>query len=257
MFRADHDKQTSELATADTDQVRDATSVHSIKIGVIESDRLLSEGLAALLNTVEEFECVGVWNQIKEALTAMQELRLDVLLLDIRLLQGAGAAHFQRLPAISPTTRVLLTMNCPKEGGAAFDGPPLPSQFAALALLPALQFGMCDIVNKECGFRWIARYIHKAYAEARRIDAATITHFAEPYLRSLQSDPTIEKTSAENLTLRERQVIRLIGQGYSNKAIAQEMQLGYSTVKNYVSSVLKKLQLDGRTQIALYARIER
>jgi DNA-binding NarL/FixJ family response regulator len=75
----------------------------------------------------------------------------------------------------------------------------------------------------------------------------------ERYLHPLHLNEAAEASQAEHLTLRERQVMQLIGQGYSNKDIARETELGYSTVKNYVSSILKKLGLDGRTQIALYS----
>jgi DNA-binding NarL/FixJ family response regulator len=251
---------------ADTGGDRRPAPKPRIRIGVVESDTLLREGLVALLNTAEEFDCIGAWSQSQQALTALQGLGLDVLLLDIRLLRPSGLELLRRLPAFRPAIRVLVTMNCPEERRETANLQLLPPQRVALALLPepgglgedslleALQHGTYGIVCKEHGFEGITQAIHKVYAGERFVDSATVTRLAESYLFSLQLDATTEADRAESLTLRERQVIRLIGQGYSNKDIAREMQLSYSTVKNYVSSILKKLRLDGRTQIALYAR---
>jgi DNA-binding NarL/FixJ family response regulator len=220
----------------------------------------------ALLNTVEEFDCIGAWSQPQEALTALQKRYPNVLLLDLRLQPLSNMELLQNLPSISPTTRVLVILNCPEAWRAALDVHPLPAQRATLArsqeqgepgedsLLHALQLGVWDIVYEEHGFHSIAQSIRKAYAGERFMDTATITRLAESYCRSMRPDEDTVEDQAQSLTLREWQVLRLIGQGCSNKDIAHEMQLSYSTIKNYVSSILKKLQMDGRTQIALYAR---
>jgi two-component system response regulator DevR len=156
-------------------------------------------------------------------------------------------------------------MNCPEEWRTALDLHPFPPPRTGLtllarpgvagddSLLQALQLGACGIVCKEHGFHRIAQSICHASAGQSLLDSAAISGLVERYFRPLHLNETAEANQAERLTSRERQVMQLIGEGYSNKDIARETKLGYSTVKNYVSSILKKLRLDGRTQIALYS----
>jgi DNA-binding NarL/FixJ family response regulator len=230
---------------------RSSTSLR-IKIGVVENDLLLREGLVALLNAVEEFECIGAWNQAQEALIDIQRLQPDVLLLDIEQMEPSGLTLLKPLPSISPPTHIFVTMNRLEECWETLNGQPLPPKRGAPALFSALQFKVCGARCEDGGFHCIAENIRKAYFGADGIDPADVTHVAQPHFRSLP-DITAEKVQTESLTLREYQVIQLIAQGHSNKDIAKEMRLGYSTIKNYVSSILRKLELDGRTQVALLA----
>ena len=234
---------------ADSGDTQCLASAFRIRIGVVENDNLLCEGLVALVNTVEAFECIGAWTQVQEALLALQGLRPDVLLLDIRQLQPSGLTLFQRLLSLSPATRVLLTMNDPEEWWMALDAHTLSSQRSA----PVLPFGVCGMVCKARGFRGIAESICRAYVGEHEVEPSLIVRQTESSLPTRQLGTTTEDVPTDSLTLREWQVIHLIGQGHSNKDIARETQLGYSTVKNYVSSIMKKLHLAGRTQIALFA----
>ncbi len=224
-----------------------------IRIGLVEGDMLVREGLVALLNTVEEFECVGAWKQIADSLAALQRLCPDVLLVDIRELQTSGLMLFETLPSLNPSTCVLLMTNCQEHPPADVSVPAPPFHGGTLPQLPGLRFERCDIVYKKCGFLSIVVHIRNASAGAHGVDPAGITFPAEPCFPVTQHNPTAEKVRSDSLTSREWQVIHMIGLGHSNKHIAHAMQLNYSTVKNYVSSILKKLQLEGRTQIALLA----
>ena len=85
------------------------------------------------------------------------------------------------------------------------------------------------------------------------MEPATATRLAQQFLHAIHAGPIATDNGSGNLTLRERQVVTLIAQGRSNKEIAGELQVSYSTVKNHVSSVLEKLGLTDRTQLAVYA----
>jgi len=252
MLKANNIRQIDNHDAEDAGDAGYSSSALRIKIGVVENDILLREGLMALLNTVEEFECVGAWNRAQEAVTDLQQLRPDVLLLDVGYVEKPGLAPLKNLSSLSPAPRIFLTMKGAEDCWASLTGQPLPPQSGAPVLFSDLQFKMWAVVSEARGFRSIAESIRNAYFGEDGMDPAAVTRLAEPYLRSLL-DTTTEKVPVDSLTLRECQVIQLIAQGHSNKDIAREMTLGYSTIKNYVSSILRKLELDGRTQIALLA----
>ncbi len=231
---------------------------HRIKVGLIETDTLLREGMVALLNTVAEFQCVGAWGQVQEALSAIGRLRPHVLLLDSGLSEHSRSQLLNQLTVISPATRILVTVNCNHVGCAALSAQALCetgmlNDTVENCLQCRLTLGAHGILRKAQGFGPIAEGIRRVYASQPWREPASAPCLAEPFLSSRHSSATTQQGGLESLTLRELQVVRLIGLGYSNKRIASEMQLGYSTVKNYVSSILKKLRLEGRTQIALYA----
>ena len=231
-----------------------ANALPRIQIGVVENDMLVREGLAALLTTIDEFDCVGAWGHAHEALAALQRRRADVVLLDARQVETYGPALFDRLLSAGPATRVILTTDCPEEWWLVVDGQPLPPQEGSATLSPRLPIGVCNIVYKEHGFQRIAECIRRAYFDRQAFNPNSTARRAGPYLPSPQTEKAARAIQTGSLTLRETEVFRLIGQGRSNKEIALEMDLSYSTVKNYVSSILQKLQLDGRTQIALAAQ---
>jgi len=240
---------TSDEAQAGFSQRR--SSLKPIKIGLVENDLLVREGLVALLDSVEDFECLGAWTRSEDAMTALPDLRPDILLLDIRQLQASGLALLQRLPSLSPSTLVFVTTNSSEEWIPTLSVEPPQTRLIVFARLPAMRYGVHGVLSKERGFRSIAEKVRTAYYESQQPDAESQVSSADAYQQPLLIDPPADEVEVGSLTQREWQVIRLIGQGRSNKEIAREMDLGYSTVKNYVSSILKKLQLEGRTQIAL------
>ncbi|HLK60737.1 MAG TPA: response regulator transcription factor [Chthonomonadaceae bacterium] len=235
------------------DEKRFASSLPRIRIGVAESDTLLCEGLEALLNTVEEFDCIGAWSQLQEVFTALPELHPDILLIDIQLLRATDLECLNDQLTLNSTLRLLLMMSGSDAEQETARRYTHIGQHANTAPEAGGQSGICGLVSKRSGFREINAHIRRAYHEAHALDPEAMMRLVETYLSSHHPDLAAEGGGEESLTSREWQVVWLIGQGRSNKEIALKMRLEYSTVKNYVSSILKKLQLNGRTQIALFA----
>lgn len=236
-----------------------------IRVGVLMPDPLLGEGLAALLNQSGEFICTGNWT---ESATMLRELEVnppDVLLIDARL---SDRSCFEVLNAVLATcdeTRVIVMVDC-REAHCVVLNPRLSAgsekRFRSLSreypepddcLQIALKNGAHGVLRRQCSFSRIAEAIRAAHAGQYWMELPTAARLARQYLLSLHPTPPHVHTSSKSLTLRERQIVALIAQGRSNKEIAGELRLGYSTVKNYVSSILQKLHLSDRTQLALYA----
>jgi two-component system, NarL family, response regulator DevR len=236
-----------------------------IRTAVVTDDELVREGLVALMERSPDLQVAGSWGNAEEALTALPAVRPDVLVVDIRLPQGSAFRLLKALHRVSPGTRALVTVECREESCYVLSPGVLGGAFRAksgsISQLPrpddclqlALKMGAYGVVRRQCSFAQLSDAIHEIRDGKTVLEPATAQRLAEQYLVSFRHANTEPDDVSENLTLRERQIVQLIAQGRSNKEIAREMQLAYSTVKNYVSSILEKLGLEDRTQIALYA----
>lgn len=235
-----------------------------IRVGVVDRDTLLREGLAALLNTAKGMSCAGTWGDLSEAMIDLQTDPPDVLLLDVFQMQHAGFQALRHLLTVCPMVRTIVMVKCPEDRCVILNRPAPLSQQSSLSvqtpestlddcLQIALKIGAQGAIRKQCTFRHIEEAIHAVYAGGFWIEPGTSSRLALQHLRSAHPVSRESAVRPDGLTHRERQIIHLIAQGLSNKEIARELHLGYSTIKNYVSSILGKLQLNDRTQIALYA----
>ncbi|MGC8668358.1 MAG: LuxR C-terminal-related transcriptional regulator [Chthonomonadales bacterium] len=236
-----------------------------IRVAVLDSHDLIREGLAALFAGTEDLECVGTWSDPQVAVRQIENLQPDVLLVDVHLPEQAAFETLRLLPTISPQTRVIVTVDCREEQCVILNPhwnsashQPLRVVSQAFSepddcLQIALKMGAHGVVRKQSSFRYLVQAIRSVHAGQHWMELPTATRLAQQYLITLRPGEAPAKSGVESLTLRERQVVTLIAQGRSNKEIAHELHLGYSTVKNYVSSILEKLALGDRTQIALYA----
>lgn len=251
-----------------------------IRVGIAESHDLLRDGLEALVRAADDLSYGGSWGDAASAARALQDSPVDVLLLDVRLPQGPARASsnmrrhvvpkpghggfelLRELQTIAPAPRVIATVDCraddcvvmasrpirPVQEGLRVVSRPFAQPDDCLQL--ALKLGAHGVVHKHCPFSYLAQAIRNVAAGQYWMELPTAHRLAEQYLTMVQP-PHPGAYPGETLTLRERQVAALVAQGLSNKEIAQDLGLGYSTVKNHVSSVLQKLELRDRTQIAL------
>lgn len=235
-----------------------------IQVGVLDANDLLREGLVMLLDRSEEFACAGHWRDAAAAMKDLKDVQPDVLLVDMKLPGQSGFRVLEALPTLSPRSKAVVMVDCraddcvvlnPRRYGER-DVPRLvPQPFSAPddCLQMALKAGASGVMHNHCSFDYLAKAIRAVHGGRYWMELPTAHRLAEQYLLTMKPSHQHDEAGAEKLTLRERQVATLVSQGRSNKEISRELHLGYSTVKNYVSSILEKLDLRDRTQIALYA----
>lgn len=243
-------------------QSRDSST--PIKVGVLDANDLLREGLVLLLERAEGLVCCGEW---RDAPTALHELRQavpDVLIVDMKLPGQSSFRVLESLPNIAPHAKAIVMVDCraedcvvlnPRRYGERDLTRVAPQPFAAPddCLQMALKIGAQGVLHNHCSFTYLVKAIRSVHNGHYWMEIPTANRLAEQYLMTLRSTSAAPEGEVDRLTLRERQVAALVSQGRSNKEIARELHLGYSTVKNYVSSILEKLDLRDRTQIALFA----
>jgi len=202
-----------------------------IRVLVADDHAVLREGLRSFLELQEGIEIVGDAADGAEAVELAERLRPTVVLMDLVMPKLDGVEAMRALNERVPGTRVII----------------LTSYIDDDRLLPAIRAGAAGYLLKNAEPQELARAIRTAAAGEALIDPSVAARLVERLAQDEQRD------DYESLTAREREVLELIGRGFSNKRIARELGIAEKTVKTHVSNLLGKLGVADRTQAALYA----
>lgn len=200
------------------------------RVFLLDDHEVVRIGLATMLESEPDLEVVGHAGSPAEALAGIAETQPDVAVLDVRLDDGNGIDVCREIRSTHPDVRCIM----------------LTSFADDRALVDAGMAGAAAYVLKQVRGDELTNAI-RAVAEGRQLlDPATV-RLATARLRS-SGDLAIEDLSPQ-----EHRLFVLIGDGYSNRQIADELFLAEKTVKNYVSSLLAKLGMTRRTEVAAFA----
>ena len=197
------------------------------RLMLVDDHPIVREGLRAYLAQQGGLTVVAEAEGVVGALEKLEDAQPDLILLDVRLEGEDGLSLLAELRRRESPVRVLL----------------LTSFLDEDYLREALRLGASGYLLKRAGQGALLDGVRAALRGERALDPA-----AAAMVPNLQGDPLRE------LTPREREVLTLLGEGLSNKALAKRLSVGEKTVKTHVSSVLAKLGLKDRTQAALYAQ---
>lgn len=207
----------------------------SITVFVVDDHELVRRGLIDLISGEADLEVVGQGGSVHEALVNLEsisETPPQVAILDVRLPDGNGIELCREVRSLYPNTRVLM----------------LTSFSDDEALLGAVLGGASGYVIKDIKSLDLLDAIRTVASGESLLDK-TISATVHARLR----DASHPAGGIQELTEQERKVLEHIGQGLTNRQIANSMFLAEKTVKNYVSSLLSKLGLERRTQAAALA----
>jgi NarL family two-component system response regulator LiaR len=197
-----------------------------IRVLLVDDHELVRAGLRTFLRLQPDMAVVGEASSGEQALAVVAESAPDIVLLDLVLPGMSGVETVRRLRTAHPRLKIVV----------------LTSFAGQDSVLPAVRAGVAGYLLKDVGPAELAdalRSVHAGGAPLHPAVAATV-------LRQVTTD-------ADPLTPREREVLRLIARGLSNRLIARELVLSEKTVKAHVSAVLGKLGVGDRTQAALLA----
>jgi NarL family two-component system response regulator LiaR len=204
----------------------------TIKILIVDDHPVVRDGLTAVLETQPDFEVVGEAGDGQEAVSQVERLRPDVVLLDLDMpvLDGLGA--LQQIMKQQPGTKVIIF--------TVFD--------TDERILTAVQSGAQGYLLKgDAPRNEIFRAVRTVYEGGALLQPVV----AGKLLRQVQTQTTpngADQSGVEDLTDREQDVLELIGQGMANKEIAQKLVISERTVKFHVSAILAKLGAGNRTE---------
>lgn len=206
-----------------------------IRVFLVDDQTLVRKGVRSLLSLLPDIEVVGEAVDGSEALTLVPSAAPDVVLLDIRMPKLSGLEVLRRLSSPGrPPYFILLT---------TFDD--------AEVLFEGCRAGARGFLLKDVSLEQLASAI-RAVADGRSVLQPSIT---ETLLRHLQGlgEAQMGAGPAESLSEREREVVRLMAGGFSNREIGEMLGLSEGTVKNHVSRLLQKLDARDRTSAVLKA----
>jgi DNA-binding NarL/FixJ family response regulator len=203
-----------------------------VRVLLVDDHEVVRRGLRDLLDDERDIDVVAEAGTAAEALTRSNATKPDVAVVDMRLPDGDGVELCKRLRAVADGPRCLVL--------TAFDDEP--------ALVAAIEAGVSGYLLKQVRGQDLVTAVREVAAGHSLLDPVTTARVLDRMRRGT-ADPL------DALTERERHVLELIGEGLSNREIAQRLFLAEKTVKNYVTAVLAKLGMQRRAQaIALVAR---
>lgn len=208
-----------------------------ITVLIVEDHRLMVEGLASLLGEVPELRVVGTAGSVREAIEAARTLQPQVVLMDFRLPDGEGPEATERIRHDQPEVAVLF----------------LSADVSDEAMMRAVDAGACGYVSKAATAEELTNAIRRAGEGEFLLPAATMSRLLARQREARKSEAARERL-AEELTSREREVLRMMASGFDNYDIAEKLGIGYGTVRSHVRGVLEKLGARSRLQAVALAR---
>jgi DNA-binding NarL/FixJ family response regulator len=204
-----------------------------ITVVVVDDHILFRSGLRELLQQ-EDIKVVGEASTAEAGLEIIQRLTPDVAIMDLSLPRMSGHEAIRRIAASAPATQVLVLTISANEADVT----------------EAVLAGACGYLLKDASVGDIAAGVRAAAAGESMVSP----RMAKTLLRQLRHHEQNDKRpSVESLSVREKEVLRLVVDGKDNAAIAQELFISPYTVKNHISNILLKLHVDNRLQAAVCA----
>ena len=213
--------------------VDEASPQRALRILVVDDHEIVRQGLVALLDRRDAFDVVAQAGTVAEAVSSAAKFEPDVVVMDVRLPDGSGIEACREIRAARPETRVVMLTSYPDEE----------------AVLSAIIAGASGYLLKQVRGRDLVAALEAVGRGDARLDPA-VTEKVLPRVRTAASGGVADELA--DLTAQERKILLLVAEGKTNKEIAAEVFLSDKTVKNYVSSILSKLDLQRRTQVAAY-----
>ena len=210
------------------------TSPAPIRVLLVDDHAVVRLGLRSLLAAQAGFRVVGEAGTVAEALAMARQARPDVVLMDVRLPDGSGIEACRRIKQEHPDCKVVM----------------LTSYSDEEAIVGAVMAGANGYLLKQADSERLTQAIRDAASGASSLDpraaGALLSQFRE--LSAKQAEAELA-----GLTDRERRMLALIAEGYTNRAIGERLHLSEKTVRNHVSQLLRKLGFQRRSQAAAWA----
>lgn len=211
----------------------------TIRILIADDHKMVRRGLQLFLTSQRDIQIVGEASTGQEALEMAASLAPDIVLMDIHMPVMGGIEATQRLAASHPKVKVLILTSFTDQDHA----------------LPAIRAGAKGYLLKDLEPDELVQAVRRVHEGKVELHPDVAGQLMNQYVSLYQGSVGSSEVQTENepLTKRELEVLRLIAHGMNNRAIAEALVITEKTVKTHVTHILSKLDLEDRTQAALYA----
>jgi DNA-binding NarL/FixJ family response regulator len=205
-------------------------SASPIRVLIVEDHQVVAEGLSALLNDQPDITVVGNAASVAESIAGAVELSPDVVVVDFRLTDGTGADAATGIRQVRPDTKLIF----------------LTREDTDVVRFAALEAGA-------------SAFIHKSKAAAEVVDAVRVvasggTLITPRTIAALLNKRRSMDSQLESLTVREKEVLRLMALGVSSREIASRLGISYTTVRTHIRSLGSKLGVHSKLEAIVKAR---
>src|SRR3954467_13130693 len=205
-----------------------------LRLLVVDDHEVVRQGLVAMLSRRPNFQVVAEAGTVAEAIEMARRFQPELVVMDVRLPDGSGIEACREIRAEMPQTRVVILTSYPDEE----------------AVFSAIVAGASGYLLKQVRGRDLVAALEAVGRGESLLDPAVTEKVLERVRRVATSGAPDDELS--QLTGQERKILMLVAEGKTNKEIAAEIFLSDKTVKNYVSSILAKLNLERRAQAAAF-----
>jgi two-component system, NarL family, response regulator LiaR len=204
--------------------------MEKIKVVVVDDHDMVRKGIISYLLTESNIEVVGEARSGNEGVQLVKRVKPDIVLMDLLMENGNGIMATKEILSFQPNCKVII----------------ITSYYDDQQVFPALEAGAFSYLLKTASASEIVQAINKA------VQGETII---EPKVanKMLNRFRTSERKPHDDLTERELDVLKCLGEGMTNQEISEDLFIGVKTVKTHVSNILSKLSVSDRTQAAVYA----
>ncbi|MCM3125299.1 MULTISPECIES: response regulator transcription factor [unclassified Mesobacillus] len=201
-----------------------------IRVVVVDDHEMVRKGILSYLETEPAIEIVGEADCGVKAVSLVKDSRPDVVLMDLLMEKGTGIDATREILSFYPECKIII----------------ITSFYDDDQVFPAIEAGAFSYMLKTA----TAAEVIAAIEKAARGETVIEPKVANKMMRKLRPQ---ERKPHDELTERELDVLKCIGEGMTNQQISEELFIGVKTVKTHVSNILGKLGLSDRTQAAVYA----
>ena len=214
------------------DKSRAEVAKTRIRVLLVDDHEVVRDGVKALINANDDLTVVGEAGSVREAVDQAVRTRPDVVVMDIRLADGSGIEATREIRARLEKTQVLM----------------LTSFADDEALFASIMAGAAGYILKQIRGGELVRAIREVGAGKSLLDPEV----TRSVLDRLRKGKTMRDEKLARLSAQEERILTLVSQGLTNGQIGKELKLAEKTVKNYVSTILSKLEVARRAEAAAY-----
>ncbi len=204
------------------------------RIMIVDDHEVVRLGLIALLEQNSQYQVVAQADNALEAIKKVETYKPDIVLMDIRLPGMSGIEACEQINKKYPDTKVIMLTSFAEDE----------------MLFSAIKAGASGYVLKQINAKDLINSIESVARGEASLDPAVIQRVFQEVRKAVREE---EASAFAALSQQERMVLKLVSEGKTNREIAQNLFLGEGTVRNYVSSILSKLNVANRAEAAAYA----
>lgn len=210
-----------------------------IKLLIVDDQELIRQSLGLMLENRCNIQVVGMAKNGKEAISMTRTLKPDIILMDIRMPEIDGIECTKIIKNELPKTKIIIL--------TTFDDDEY--------IFESIKYGVNGFLLKGISLDELVRGITTVYHGGASIEPNIVKKVLLLFSQMAKSDYSvkIEGSDLLSLSVNEIKIVQLIGQGLSNREITHKLNFSEGTVRNYISNILRKLELRDRTQIAIFA----